>query len=49
MIEEIHGTLNPGCRDKINIQQESFHQKMGFKFKDETSENPYLEQSFLWC
>ena len=36
---------------KSRIQQEgdSFHQKIGLKFKEETSEMSHLEQSIVWC
>jgi hypothetical protein len=39
------------CHGKSNIQQEedSFHQQIGLKFKEETSKVLNLEHSFVWC
>jgi hypothetical protein len=38
------------CHGKSSIQQEdSFHQKTGLKFKEETSKVLRLEHSFVWC
>jgi hypothetical protein len=36
------------CQDRSKIQQEdSFHQQIGFQFKEEASEMLHLEQSFV--
>jgi len=37
--------LNPG----LPWNKDTFHQQIGFKFKEETSEVPQLEHSFVWC
>jgi hypothetical protein len=36
---------------KSNVQQEevSFHEQIGLKFKEETSEMLHLEHGFVWC
>jgi hypothetical protein len=42
--------LNPGLPWESRIQQEeeSFHKKIGLKFKEETSKVQYLEHCFVW-
>jgi hypothetical protein len=39
------------CYCKIGIKQEgeSFHQQIGLKFKEETSEVLHLDHSIVWC
>jgi len=39
------------CRGKSSFQEGggSFHQKIGLKFKEETSTVLHVEHSFVWC
>ena len=42
--------LNPGIPWQSNIQQEEgyFHEQIGLKFKEETSEILHFDRSSLW-
>ena len=44
------GKLNPGLPwQKQHSTRRIFHQKIGHKFKEETSELLYMVHSFVWC
>jgi hypothetical protein len=51
MMQDVHVKLSPGLPWQKGIQQEedSFHQQIGLKFKEETSEMLHLEHRHLWC
>jgi hypothetical protein len=36
-------------RSMKTLEEDSFHQQTGLKFKEETSKVLYLEHSFVWC
>jgi hypothetical protein len=49
-MQDVHVNLNPGLPGKSSIQQEdSFHQQIGIKFKEESDKVLHLEHSFVWC
>ena len=51
MKQDVSMKLNPGLPWQKQHQQEedSFHQQIGLKFKEETSKMLHLEHSFVWC
>jgi hypothetical protein len=51
MIQGVHEKLRPGLPWKSSIQQEddSLHQQIRFRAKEEISEVLHLEHSFVWC
>jgi hypothetical protein len=50
-MQGVHVKLIQDCHGKRSIQQEedSFHQQIGLKFKEETSKVLHLEHCFVWC
>jgi hypothetical protein len=51
MMQDVQGKLNPNRSTKSRFQQdeESFHQQIGLRFEEDTSEVLHLEYSFVWC
>ena len=51
MIHNVHVTLSPGLHGKRSIEQVggSSHQRIGLKFKEETSEMLDWERRNIWC
>jgi hypothetical protein len=49
MVQDVHVKLNPDCHDKsrIQLEEDSFQQQTGLKFKEEPSKVLHLEHSFV--
>ena len=51
MMQDVHMNLIQVCHGKSSIHQEedSLHQQIGLKFKEETSKVLHLKRSFVGC
>ena len=50
MMHDLRMKLNPASpRQKQHYTRRLFDQKLGVKFKEETSFVPHLVYSFVWC
>jgi hypothetical protein len=51
MMQGVHEKLRPGLpwQNRIQQEEESLHQQIRHRAKEETSEVLHLEHSFVWC